>query len=90
MIYNMLCSFANCFAYDTIPGSGDIDLGLEPADELSADQCLDELSAAAWAHMRRRLADSSQPKLRVAMRHLARFERRVGAKRPDLFVVPDQ
>ena len=24
------------------------------------------------------------------MRHLARFERRVGAKRPDLFVVPDQ
>jgi len=40
--------------------------------------------------MRRRLADSSQPKLRTAMRHLARFERRVRAKRPELFVVPEQ
>ena len=63
---------------------------LEPADEPEAGLWLDELSATAWKHMQRRLADSSQPKLRVAMRHLARFERRVGAKRPDLFVVPDQ
>ena len=40
--------------------------------------------------MRRRLADSSQPKLRTALRHLARFQRKVSAKRPDLFLVPEQ
>ena len=63
---------------------------LGPADELDAEACLDDLTSAAYAHIRRRLADSSQPKLRTAMRHLARFERRVRAKRPELFLVPDQ
>ena len=63
---------------------------LGPADELGAEACLDKLTSAAYAHIRRRLADSSQPKLRTAMRHMARFERRVRAKRPELFLVLDQ
>ena len=68
---------------------GASDEGLGPADEIAADACLDDLTASAWAHMRRRLADSSQPKLRTAMRHLARFQKKVSARRPDLFLVPE-
>ena len=64
------------------------DAGL-PVD-VDAATLVDELSAAAWGHLRRRLANASIPKLQTALRHLSRFERAVRASRPKLFVVPKE
>jgi hypothetical protein len=62
------------------------DAGQPPAADAST--LVDELSGSAWGHLRRRLADSSIPKLQTALRHLARFERAVKGQRPKMFVVP--
>ena len=55
-----------------------------------ASTLVDELSSAAWGHLRLRLANASIPKLKTALGHLGRFERAVRANRPNLFVVPKE